>query len=180
MVNDHESIVSERSELLPQQVPLSNFKLFPIHNCSAFEQCLTTITSRKLLRNILPDGSLGPILCFNMSLTFRLGTPDDDAFPGYFSTNLSNSIRVELTATRRTALHRYTFPVDSVTPRILLDVTNDGQSSANDITMLIDPKSGRMTGVSRHVVQGYFSLRLQRVVALLIHLVSTGITPMHV
>ncbi|KAF9025487.1 hypothetical protein BDZ89DRAFT_1135397 [Hymenopellis radicata] len=67
------------------QVPLSNFKLFPIYNdCSAFEQCLTTIDSRKILRNLLPDGS-----------------PDDAASPGYFSTNLTNLIRVELTATRR-------------------------------------------------------------------------------
>ncbi|KAF8920528.1 glycoside hydrolase family 92 protein [Mucidula mucida] len=111
------------------QVPLSNFKLFPIYNCSAFEQCLTTIDSRKILRNLLPDGS-----------------PDDAASPGYFSTNLTNSIRVELTATRRTALHRYTFPPASKTPRILLDVTNDGQLSANDITMLVDPDTGRMTG----------------------------------
>ncbi|KAK0440865.1 glycosyl hydrolase family 92-domain-containing protein [Desarmillaria tabescens] len=110
------------------QVPLSNFKLFPIHNCSAFEQCLTTIDSRKILRHILPDGSV-----------------DDYASPGYFSTNLSNSIRVELTSTRRTALHRYTFPEESTTPRILLDVTNDGQISANGITMLIDAETGRMT-----------------------------------
>ncbi|KAK7014456.1 hypothetical protein VNI00_019350 [Paramarasmius palmivorus] len=92
-------------------VPLSNFKLFPILNCTAFEQCLTTISSRKTLRKILADGS-----------------PDDFASPGYFSTNLSNSIRVELTSTRRAALHRYTFPIESTTPRILLDVTNDGQA----------------------------------------------------
>ncbi|KIY66915.1 glycoside hydrolase family 92 protein [Cylindrobasidium torrendii FP15055 ss-10] len=111
------------------QVPLSNFKIFPIHNCSVFEQCLTTIEERKISRSVLADGS-----------------PDDFASPGYFATNLSNSIRVELTATRRTALHRYTFPIDSTTPRILLDVTNDGQLSASDITMLIDPDTGRMTG----------------------------------
>ncbi|KAK0209677.1 glycosyl hydrolase family 92-domain-containing protein [Armillaria fumosa] len=110
------------------QVPLSNFKLFPIHNCSAFEQCLTTIDSRKILRRVLSDGSA-----------------DDYASPGYFSTNLSNSIRVELTSTRRAALHRYTFPEESTTPRILLDVTNDGQISTNDITMLINSETGRMT-----------------------------------
>ncbi|KAK1229538.1 hypothetical protein PQX77_007364 [Marasmius sp. AFHP31] len=109
-------------------VPLSNFKLFPILNCTAFEQCLTTIASRKIPRNILPDGS-----------------PDDFASPGYFSTNLSNSIRVELTSTRRTALHRYTFPVESRIPRILLDVTNDGQISGVDPEMTIDPETGRMT-----------------------------------
>ncbi|KAJ8088712.1 hypothetical protein PM082_013955 [Marasmius tenuissimus] len=109
-------------------VPLSNFKLFPILNCTAFEQCLTTIASRKIPRNILPDGS-----------------PDDFASPGYFSTNLSNAIRVELTSTRRTALHRYTFPAESTTPRILLDVTNDGQISGVNPEMTIDPETGRMT-----------------------------------
>ncbi|KAJ7597790.1 glycoside hydrolase family 92 protein [Mycena floridula] len=112
-------------------VPLSNFKLFPLFNCSnmnSFEQCGTSIASRKILRNILPDGS-----------------PDDSASPGYFSTNLSNHIRVELTATRRTALHRYTFPAASVHPRIVLDVTNDGQVSGINPTMQIDPETGRMT-----------------------------------
>ncbi|KAF7289771.1 Glycoside hydrolase family 92 protein [Mycena indigotica] len=108
-------------------VPLSNFKLFPVPQCSAFEQCLTTIAARKTLRNILPDGS-----------------PDDFASPGYFSTNLSTGVRVELTATRRTALHRYTFPANSTTPRILLDITNDGQVSGILPELTIDPMSGRM------------------------------------
>ncbi|KAJ6613163.1 glycoside hydrolase family 92 protein [Mycena sp. CBHHK59/15] len=108
-------------------VPLSNFKLFPIPQCSAFEQCLTTIASRKTLRHILPDG-----------------TPDDFASPGYFSTNLSTGVRVELAATRRTGLHRYTFPANSTMPRILLDVTNDGQISTISPELNIDPETGRM------------------------------------
>lgn len=71
------------------------------------------------------------------------------ASPGYFSTNLSNSIRVELTSTRRTALHRYTFPSSSTHPRILIDVTNDGQVSGINPEMEIDPSTGRITGTSR-------------------------------
>ncbi|KAJ7751505.1 glycoside hydrolase family 92 protein [Mycena maculata] len=108
-------------------VPLSNFKLFPVPECSAFEQCLTTITSRKTLRSILSDGS-----------------PDDSASPGYFSTNLSTGVRVELAATRRTGLHRYTFPSTSIVPRILLDVTNDGQLSTISPELTINPETGRM------------------------------------
>ncbi|KAK7458787.1 hypothetical protein VKT23_009792 [Stygiomarasmius scandens] len=115
-------------------VPLSNFKLFPILNCTIFEQCLTTIDSRKIKRKLLPDGS-----------------PDDNAVPGYFSTNLSNSIRVELAATRRTALHRYTFPPESTTPRILVDVTNDGQVSGIDPELTIDPDTGRIMGKYRFI-----------------------------
>ena len=89
-----------------------------------------------------------PQLSHPTSYIYYLGSPDDFASPGYFSTNLSNSIRVELTSTRRTALHRYTFPTESNTPRILLDVTNDGQISGINPEMTIDPETGRMTGES--------------------------------
>ncbi|KAH8836162.1 glycosyl hydrolase family 92-domain-containing protein [Flagelloscypha sp. PMI_526] len=109
-------------------VPLSNFKVFPIKNCTRFEECLTTIALRKTKRKTLGDGR-----------------PDDFATPGYFSTNLSTDIRVELTATRRTALHRYTFPADATTPRILMDITNDGQVSGILPSLEIDPSTGRMT-----------------------------------
>jgi hypothetical protein len=115
-----------------QAVPFAQFKLFPLLNCSngdSFEQCGTTIASRKILRKLLPDGS-----------------PDDFASPGYFSTNLSNDIRVELTSTRRTALHRYTFPAISQKPRIVVDVTNDGQVSGINPTWKVDTETGRIIG----------------------------------
>ncbi|KAI5118656.1 hypothetical protein M0805_002576 [Coniferiporia weirii] len=111
-------------------VPLSNFKLWPLSSCnSTFESCQTSIESRKALRRILGDG-----------------TPDDFASPGYFSTNLSTGVRVELTSTRRTALHRYTFPKSSTEPRIVVDITNDGQQSSTNPFMSIDPNSGRVIG----------------------------------
>ncbi|KAH0583232.1 hypothetical protein H2248_011113 [Termitomyces sp. 'cryptogamus'] len=110
-------------------VPLSNFKIWAFANCSSFETCPTSIASRKILRNILPNGS-----------------PDDFASPGYFSTNLTNSIRVELTATRRTALHRYTFPSGTTNPRIMLDLTNDGQRSSTDPVMTLDSDTGKLEG----------------------------------
>ncbi len=80
--------------------------------------------------------------------SLALGSVDDYAPPGYFSTNLSNSIRVELTSTWRTTLHWYTFPEESSMPKILLDVMNNRQISANDIMMLIDSETSRMTGAS--------------------------------
>ncbi|THG98109.1 hypothetical protein EW026_g4015 [Hermanssonia centrifuga] len=60
----------------------------------------------------------------------------------------STGIRVELTATRRTALHRYTFPAGTVNPRIMVDVTNDGQQSSTDPIMLLNATSARVTGGS--------------------------------
>ncbi|KAF9531262.1 glycoside hydrolase family 92 protein [Crepidotus variabilis] len=109
-------------------VPLSNFKLFAYASCSTFEKCPTTIANRKILRKVLPDGS-----------------PDDSASPGYFSTNLTNGIRVELTATRRASLHRYTFPSGTKQPRILVDITNDGQRSATYPVVEVDP-AGKVVG----------------------------------
>ncbi|KAI0055360.1 glycoside hydrolase family 92 protein [Artomyces pyxidatus] len=112
-------------------VPLSHFKIFPSPNCTSFETCDTSLEARKVLRNILPDGS-----------------PDDFASPGYWSSNLSTGVRVELTATRRTSLQRHTFPAraDGRIPRINVDITNDGQQSSTVPTMTVDPTTGRVVG----------------------------------
>ncbi|KAG9227041.1 hypothetical protein CCMSSC00406_0010003 [Pleurotus cornucopiae] len=110
-------------------VPLSNFKIFPFAECSSFDKCATSLDGRKTRRKILGNGS-----------------PDDFASPGYFATNLSTDIRVELTATRRTALHRYTFPPTSVRPRIAVDITNDGQRSSTNPSMVLDPETARVKG----------------------------------
>ncbi|PFH46413.1 glycoside hydrolase family 92 protein [Amanita thiersii Skay4041] len=110
-------------------VPLSNFKLFPFKQCSSFDKCRTSITGRKTLRKVLADGS-----------------PDDFASPGYFSTNLTNGIRVELTSTRRTAIHRYTFPAGTTEPRIAVDITNDGQRSSTNPVMSFDPNTAEVKG----------------------------------
>ncbi|KAI0040367.1 glycoside hydrolase family 92 protein [Auriscalpium vulgare] len=112
-------------------VPLSHFKIFPSANCTSFEGCATSLDARKVLRKILPNGN-----------------PDDFASPGYFSTNLSTGVRVELTATRRTSLQRHTFPPrsDGLIPRINVDISNDGQQSSTVPTMVVDPTSGRVTG----------------------------------
>ncbi|TBU25783.1 glycoside hydrolase family 92 protein [Dichomitus squalens] len=116
-------------------VPLSNFKLFPLASCgkgNTFEECQTSIDGRKVLRKVLDDGS-----------------PDDAGEPGYFASNLSTGIRVELTSTRRTALHRYTFPAKTEFPRIVVDITNDGQQSSTDPTMELDETTGRVKGGAR-------------------------------
>ncbi|KAI0708317.1 glycoside hydrolase family 92 protein [Earliella scabrosa] len=117
-------------------VPLSVFKIFPFLNCGEgdndrFEICPTDINSRKVKRKILDNGR-----------------PDDFAEPGYFASNLSTDIRVELTATKRAALHRYTFPATSKIPRLVIDVTNDGQQSNANPVVTIDPDALRVTAGS--------------------------------
>lgn len=94
---------------------------------------------------------------------------DDAGSPGYFSTNLSSGVRVELTASRRTALHRYTFPSRPVIsddqeegggggdanidvdwrPRILVDITSDGDGSGSRAFASVDAETGRVTGGAR-------------------------------
>ncbi|TFK55634.1 glycoside hydrolase family 92 protein [Heliocybe sulcata] len=128
-------------------ISLSNFKIFPLLTCEQdyFEYCKTSLESRKVLRNLLPDG-----------------TPDDYAQPGYFSSNLSTGVRVELTASRRAALHRYTFPSTFpsnvsanpntnanstyIHPRIVVDVTNDGSQTSTFPLMTINTTTKRVTG----------------------------------
>ncbi|CAE6346972.1 unnamed protein product, partial [Rhizoctonia solani] len=86
--------------------PLSNFKIWPFASCKRFGECPTSIAGRRLKRQALKDGSL-----------------PDIAEPGYFATSLVSGVHVELTASRRAALHRYTFPENSKQPRILVDIS---------------------------------------------------------
>ncbi|KAI0037991.1 glycoside hydrolase family 92 protein [Auriscalpium vulgare] len=129
-------------------VPLSNFKILP-SNCSSFTECPTSLYARKVLRALLPNGS-----------------PDDAASPGYFASNLSTGIRVEMTATRRTSLQRHTFPAPagpssppSASPSspyshdiphgiVNVDISNDGQISSQSPSVYINPHTGRVTGGS--------------------------------
>ncbi|KAI0767769.1 glycoside hydrolase family 92 protein [Fomes fomentarius] len=117
-------------------VPLSVFKIFPFVNCGQgdndrFEVCPTDINSRKVSRKLLADGRA-----------------DDAAEPGYFASNLSTNVRVELTATKRAALHRYTFPSNAAIPRLVIDVTNDGQQSSANPIVHIDTDTSRVTAGS--------------------------------
>ena len=78
------------------------------------------------------------------------------------TTTQSTGIRVELTATRRAALHRYdvsdnaqsqltplvsyTFPEGTVNPRLLVDIANDGQQSSTRPIMTLNSTTARVIG----------------------------------
>ena len=70
---------------------------------------------------------------------YRFSHRDELAFPGYYSVLLRNQqIFVELTATQRVGIHRYTFP-RGVEPHIHLDVSNalgDGTCSEARVSIL--------------------------------------------
>lgn len=70
---------------------MSLFKLFPFAFCGEddkFEHCFTSLESRATPRKLLDDGDRSAA-CEVIDTDFCvLGSPDDAAEPGYFSTNL--------------------------------------------------------------------------------------------
>ena len=73
--------------------------------------------------------------------SYRFSHRDEVAFPGYYALRLpEEKIFVELTATERVGVHRYTFPT-GVEPRIIIDVSNalgDRESREATVTILSD------------------------------------------
>ena len=76
---------------------------------------------------------------------------DEKAVPGYYSIVLRDRdkpyVKVELTATKRTGMHRYTFMPDQETCQLLLDL---GQGIGWD-----SPKQMRMKQLSPRMIAGY-------------------------
>ncbi|KAI0319723.1 hypothetical protein OF83DRAFT_745538 [Amylostereum chailletii] len=113
-------------------VSLSHFKIFPSINGGAFQDCPTSLNNRKVLRKTLSNG-----------------TADDFASPGYFSTNLTTGVRVELTATAKASIQRHTFPAstDGSPPRIIVDVTSAAGNTGTLPTLQINSTSGQVAVV---------------------------------
>jgi predicted alpha-1,2-mannosidase len=94
---------------------------------------------------------------------------DELVRPGYYAVTLgADRTRVELTATRHAALHRYTYAPGAASPSILVDLGHGmGRDAAPDAALDIDPSTGeisgwldsagRFTGASR-AFRVYFSL----------------------
>lgn len=67
------------------------------------------------------------------------------ARPGYFALSLNNSVHAEMTVTSHTALYRFTFSGDDVSPLILADLTDLPNSRSNG-SISVDAESGRISG----------------------------------
>ena len=83
---------------------------------------------------------------------------DEVARPGYYAVTLGDTgTRVELTATERTALHRYTFTADRE-PVVLLDLAHQwGTAEVRDGWAEVDLSTGTMTGYQQYA--GGYSAR---------------------
>jgi len=82
--------------------------------------------------------------------TYRFSHRDEVAFPGYYALLLPrDKIFVELTATQRVGIHRYTFP-EGVEPHIYIDVSNAlGDARSSEATVSISPDKREAEGSVR-------------------------------
>lgn len=87
--------------------------------------------------------------------------------PGYYSLTMDNGIGVELTATERVALHRYTYPAGQM-PRLLINLQEGNGDTAYETSLTkVDDYTIEgyrfSSGWSRHKV--YFCLRTEQPIA---------------
>lgn len=106
-----------------------NFETMPvICTNDDYQLCPTTLDNRKRMR----------------------AKGKDVAMPGYFSTTLNNSIKMEATSTRRAGLIRYTFPQSALdkqqakSPHLVMDWTNDLPGTFKGGHMRLNPLEGRV------------------------------------
>lgn len=100
--------------------------------------------------NILffPSGGMDPSQTSSDTRTATFSHDNEAASPGYYTVTFDDGIRTELTATRRTAFHRYTYPA-GLTPTLTIDLEHglnpDGPTSlGGEVT--VDPASGLVEG----------------------------------
>lgn len=88
----------------------------------------------------------------------RFSHRDEIAFPGYYAVALpSEKVLVELTASPRVGVHRYTFEAGEV-PRLLIDVSSSlGDARTRDASVRILPASNEIEGSVKNL--GSFSGR---------------------
>ncbi|RYC66077.1 hypothetical protein CHU98_g168 [Xylaria longipes] len=71
-----------------------------------------------------------------------------EARPGFFSVTLNTGIKAEMTAAKRTALFRFTFPTatNGVHPLLLQDLSDLSDSRQDNGSVSVDPTTGRIKG----------------------------------
>ena len=94
--------------------------------------------------------SLMPTLAFDPSKTrvidyeARFAKEDEHVSAGYYGVTLANGIEVELTATPRVAVHRYTLPADGAVVIDLGKVLDGGMVDAATLTVAAQEVSGQL------------------------------------
>lgn len=121
---------------------------------------------------VMVAGDDSPLPQLRGGMQVEFSHDDESASPGYYSVNLPEvGVRVELTATSRVGLHRYTFEAGR-TPRIVIDVGSAlGRGSSEDCEVHVHPEAQEVTGTARTFgsfsgryggLQVYFAARLRQ------------------
>jgi len=99
---------------------------------------------------VLPSSTPASEKRRHKELSYRFSHRDEYAFPGYYALELPrNRIFVELTATERVGVHRYTFP-KGMEPHIYLNVSSAlGDARSSEASVNIDPERGEAEGSVR-------------------------------
>lgn len=104
--------------------------------------------------SVMPTiGAVDLVSCLNNpDYRVKFSHSDEIAEPGYYSVLLSNGIQAELTATRRTGMHRYTFPRSAEEKQSIGMVINLSLEFNNDF--IIDSMI-QLTSLTNTSIQGY-------------------------
>ena len=97
-----------------------------------------------------PTSSPPDEIDFNKDYYHHFSHADETAFPGYYSVRFEDeNIFTELTSTKRTGLHRYTFAEKEI-KSILIKISNStGDKRAENANVTIDPDQNMIEGSVR-------------------------------
>lgn len=109
-------------------------------NCS-FASCTPAINSRKLSRIPGTDGRVKEKLSLTILIIYFLCIA---AQPGYFTSTLSNGVKIETTSTRRAGLIQFTFQNATNATHVVVDLTNDLQRSFQGGSLTFNSTTSRV------------------------------------
>ena len=103
---------------------------------------------------IMPVVGMSPARITEVGHTTRFSHANERAAPGYYDLTLADGVRVELTATQRVALHRFTFPAEG-DPVVLIDLAHTlPQCTIDRASLTVDAAAREVAGVA-HVMGAY-------------------------
>ncbi|MDB4954493.1 MAG: Alpha,2-mannosidase [Myxococcales bacterium] len=99
--------------------------------------------------SLMPTLAFAPAKTSVVDYEARFSKDTEHAYPGFYGVTLASGIAVELTATQRALVHRYTFPADGT---ILIDLAKTLDSGVVDAASIaVDDTAHEVTGQLHHL-----------------------------
>ncbi len=145
----------------PEEIPLPG-RSYPIAAPGGYEWRVNGIKGFSLthLSGTGCTGASGDIPIMPVTRAVELSPSADDSFsmyssyfthereaasPGFYKVALANGVTVELSATLRTGIARFTWPKDKADANLLFR-TSDSEIGSSDASVSVDPQAGEVTG----------------------------------